>query len=188
MAVESTMLPLGTPAPSIELPSLDGTTVTLDDFSDADALLVMFICNHCPYVRHVEKELGRLVTEYQKRGLAAVGICSNDVEQEPEDTPDGLRAQVDRVGFTFPYLIDDSQVVAKAYKAACTPDFFLFDGDRKLAYRGRMDSSRPRNEEPVTGEDLRTAIEAVLDGKSIPGEQMPSMGCSISWKPGNEPE
>lgn len=187
MAVESTMLPLGTPAPSLELPSLDGTTVTLDDFSDADALLVMFICNHCPYVRHVEKELGSLVTEYQERGLAAVGICSNDVEQEPDDTPDGLREQVDRVGFTFPYLIDDSQAVAKAYKAACTPDFFLFDGDRKLAYRGRMDASRPRNDEPVTGEDLRRAIEAVLDGKPVPGEQSPSMGCAISWKPGNEP-
>lgn len=187
MAVESTMLPLGTPAPSIELPSLDGATVTLDDFSDADALLVMFICNHCPYVRHVEKELSSLVTEYQERGLAAVGISSNDVEQEPEDTPEGLREQVDRVGFTFPYLIDESQNVAKAYKAACTPDFFLFDGDRKLAYRGRMDASRPKNDEPVTGEDLRQAIEAVLEGKQVSGEQLPSMGCSISWKPGNEP-
>ncbi len=187
MAVESTMLPLGTPAPSIELPSLDGTTVTLDDFSDADALLVMFICNHCPYVRHVEKELSSLVTEYQERGLAAVGISSNDVEQEPEDTPEGLREQVDRVGFTFPYLIDESQDVAKAYKAACTPDFFLFDGDRKLAYRGRMDASRPKNDEPVTGEDLRQAIEAVLEGKQVSGEQLPSMGCAISWKPGNEP-
>lgn len=187
MAVESTMLPLGTPAPSIELPSLDGTPVTLDDFSDADALLVMFICNHCPYVRHVEKELGSLVSEFQERGLAAVGICSNDVDQEPEDTPDGLREQVERVGFTFPYLIDESQDVAKAYKAACTPDFFLFDGDRKLAYRGRMDASRPRNDEPVTGEDLRRAIEAVLDNEPVPAEQMPSMGCAISWKPGNEP-
>lgn len=187
MAVESTMLPLGTPAPSIELPSLDGTLVTLDDFSDADALLVMFICNHCPYVRHVEKELGSLITEFQERGLAAVGICSNDVDQEPEDTPDGLREQVERVGFTFPYLIDESQDVAKAYKAACTPDFFLFDSDRQLAYRGRMDASRPRNDEPVTGEDLRRAIEAVLDGKPAPAEQMPSMGCAISWKPGNEP-
>lgn len=187
MAVESTMLPLGTPAPSFELPSLDGTTVTLDDFSEADALLVMFICNHCPYVRHVEKELGTLISEYQERGLAAVGICSNDVEQEPEDTPDGLREQVDRVGFTFPYLIDEQQDIAKAYKAACTPDLFLFDGDRKLAYRGRMDASRPRNDEPVTGEDLRRAMESVLEGKPVSGEQMPSMGCSISWKPGNEP-
>lgn len=187
MAVESTMLPLGTPAPSIELPSLDGATVSLDDFSEADALLVMFICNHCPYVRHVEKELSSLISEYQERGLAAVGICSNDVDQEPEDTPEGLREQVERVGFTFPYLIDESQDVAKAFKAACTPDFFLFDGDRLLAYRGRMDGSRPRNDEPITGEDLRRAIEAVLEGKDIPGEQLPSMGCSISWKPGNEP-
>jgi peroxiredoxin len=187
VAVESTMLPLGTPAPSIELPSLDGEQVKLDDFSDADALLVMFICNHCPYVRHVEKELSSLVSEYQQRGLAAVGICSNDVEQEPEDMPAGLSEQVARVGFTFPYLLDESQDVAKAYRAACTPDFFLFDADRKLVYRGRMDASRPRNDEPVTGQDLRRAIEAVLEGTDVPSEQLPSMGCSISWKPGNEP-
>lgn len=187
MAVESTMLELGTPAPPIELPSLDGATVSLDDFSDAGALLVMFICNHCPYVRHVEKELSSLVSEYESRGLAAVGVCSNDVEQEPEDTPEGLREQVERVGFTFPYLIDESQEVAKAYKAACTPDFFLFDGDRQLVYRGRMDASRPRTDEPVTGVDLRQAIEAALEGKDAPSEQKPSMGCAISWKPGNEP-
>lgn len=187
MAVESTMLQLGTTAPDIVLPSLDGKTVSLDDFSGADALLVMFICNHCPYVRHVEKGLSALVSEFQDRGLSAVGICSNDVEQEPEDTPDGLREQVDRVGFTFPYLIDESQEVAKAYKAACTPDFFLFDRNRALAYRGRMDASRPKNDEPVTGSDLRRAIQAVLAGEDVPGEQLPSMGCSISWKPGNEP-
>jgi len=187
VAVESTMLSLGTSAPPIELPSLEGTTVGLDDFSAAKALLVMFICNHCPYVRHVEKELSSLVNEYQERGLAAIGICSNDVEQEPEDTPEGLREQVERVGFTFPYLIDESQDVAKAYKAACTPDFFLFDADRKLVYRGRMDASRPRNEEPITGEDLRQAVEAALMGEEVPGEQLPSLGCAISWKPGNEP-
>lgn len=187
MAVESTMLPLGTSAPPLDLPSLDGTTVSLDDFSDASALLVMFICNHCPYVRHVEKELSSLVSEYQERGLAAVGICSNDVEQEPEDTPEGLREQIERVGFTFPYLIDESQDVAKAYKAACTPDFFLFGPDRRLVYRGQMDASRPRNDEPVTGADLRRAIEAVLGGDDVPAEQKPSMGCAISWKPGNEP-
>jgi peroxiredoxin len=181
------MLPLGTPAPSFELPSLDGTKVALHDFDDSDALLVMFICNHCPYVQHVEKELSNLTSEYQARGLSVVGICSNDVEQEPEDTPEGLKEQVERVGFTFPYLIDETQEVALAYGAACTPDFFLFGRDKELAYRGRMDASRPRNDEPVTGSDLRHAIEAVLDGKDVPGEQLPSMGCAISWKPGNEP-
>jgi len=187
VAVESTMLPLGTPAPEFELPSLDGKTVRLSDFSDADALLVMFICNHCPYVRHVEKELGAVVSDYADKGLAAVGISSNDVGQEPEDTPDGLREQVGRVGFTFPYLIDETQEVAKAYKAACTPDLYLFDRDRRLAYRGRLDASRPRNDEPVTGRDLRDAIDALLAGGQVPAEQLPSMGCAISWKPGNEP-
>lgn len=187
MAVESTMLPLGTPAPEFKLSSVEGETYGLGDFSDADALLVMFICNHCPYVRHVEKELGRVVDDYADRGVAAVGICSNDVEQEPEDTPEGLRNQIERVGFTFPYLIDESQDVARAYKAACTPDLYLFDGERKLVYRGRMDASRPRSDEPVTGEDLRNAIDAVLAGGEVPGEQKPSIGCAISWKPGNEP-
>ena len=187
MAVESTMLPLGTAAPEFELPSVDGETFRLGDFSESDALLVMFICNHCPYVRHVEKELSTIVSEYADRGLAAVGICSNDVDQEPEDTPEGLKEQIERVGFTFPYLIDESQDVAQAYKAACTPDLYLFDRDRKLAYRGRLDASRPRSDEPITGEDLRNAIEAVLAGGEVSDEQMPSMGCSISWKPGNEP-
>lgn len=187
MAVESTMLPLGTRAPDFELRSVDGETYGLRDFSDADALLVMFICNHCPYVRHVEKELSTIVADYADRGVAAVGICSNDVKQEPDDTPEGLREQIERVGFTFPYLVDESQDVAKAYKAACTPDFYLFDGERKLVYRGRMDASRPRTDEPVTGEDLRNAIDAVLAGREVDGEQMPSMGCAISWKPGNEP-
>jgi len=187
MAVESTMLPLGTAAPEFELPSVDGGSFGLGDFSEATALLVMFICNHCPYVRHVEKEIAKIVDDYSDRGLAAVGICSNDVEQEPEDTPDGLREQIERVGFNFPYLIDESQAIAKVYKAACTPDFYLFDRDRKLVYRGRMDASRPRNDEPVTGEDLRHAIEAQLAGREPTDGQMPSMGCSISWKPGNEP-
>ena len=187
MAVESTMLPLGTPAPEFELPSVDGETFDLGKFAEADALLVMFICNHCPYVRHIEKELSTIVSEYSDRGLAAVGICSNDVDQEPEDTPEGLKEQIERVGFTFPYLIDESQDAARTYKAACTPDLYLFDGDRRLAYRGRLDASRPRNDEPITGEDLRNAIDAVLAGRDAPGEQMPSMGCAISWKPGNEP-
>ncbi|HUF15674.1 MAG TPA: thioredoxin family protein [Acidimicrobiia bacterium] len=187
MAVESTMLALGTGAPSFELPALTGETVKLEDFEGAPGLLVMFICNHCPYVKHVEKELASLVAEYQARGLAAVGICSNDVDQEPEDTPEGLREQVERAGFSFPYLIDETQEVGHAYRAACTPDFFLFDADQKLAYRGQMDSSRPKNDEPVTGEDLRRAIDAVLNGEQPDAEQRPSMGCAISWKPGNEP-
>jgi peroxiredoxin len=187
VAVESTMLPLGTPAPPIKLPSLGGETVSLDDDPDARALLVMFICNHCPYVRHVEGALSQLISEYQQRGLVALGVCSNDVDQEPDDTPEGLRQQVERTGFTFPYLIDENQDVAMAYKAACTPDFFLFDSTRKLVYRGQMDSSRPRNDEPVTGEDLRRAIDAVLAGEKVPGDQRPSMGCAISWRPGSEP-
>ncbi|HVR33735.1 MAG TPA: thioredoxin family protein [Acidimicrobiia bacterium] len=187
MAVESAMLDLGTRAPRFELPAVTGGTVSIDDFAGAPALLVMFICNHCPYVRHVEGELSRLIAEYQERGLAAVGICSNDVDQEPEDTPDGLRAQIERVGFAFPYLIDESQDVAHAYRAACTPDFFLFDADQQLVYRGRMDASRPRNDEPITGEELRSAITAVLEGRPVSDTQLPSMGCAISWKPGNEP-
>jgi peroxiredoxin len=187
VAVESTMLALGTQAPPFALPSLTGETLGLDDLRGGKALLVMFICNHCPYVRHVEKELANLVAEYQEQGLRAVGICSNDVDQEPDDTPEGLREQVDRTGFTFPYLIDESQDVAHAYRAACTPDFFLFDADHKLVYRGQMDSSRPKNDEPVTGKDLRNAITAVLAGGIPSAEQHPSIGCAISWKPGNEP-
>jgi peroxiredoxin len=181
------MLALGTQAPHFELPSITGDTVALSDLSGAKALLVMFICNHCPYVRHVEKELSSLVTEYQEQGLVAVGICSNDIEQEPDDTPEGLREQVERAGFTFPYLIDESQDVAHAYRAACTPDLYLFDADHKLLYRGQMDSSRPKNDEPVTGADLRAAIAAVLGGGLPSAEQHPSIGCAISWKPGNEP-
>ncbi|MEX0864898.1 MAG: thioredoxin family protein [Acidimicrobiia bacterium] len=187
MAVESTMLALGTQAPHFELPSLAGEMVSLGDLSGAKALLVTFICNHCPYVKHVEKELGNLIAEYQEQGLVAVGICSNDVAQEPEDTPDGLREQVGRAGLTFPYLIDETQEVAIAFKAACTPDNFLFDADQKLAYRGQIDSSRPKNDEPVTGADLRAAIAAVLGGGVPSGEQRPSLGCAIAWKPGNEP-
>lgn len=187
MAVESTMLALGTKAPPFELPSLSGETVSLSELAGAKALLVMFICNHCPYVKHVEKALSNLVSDFQKQGLVAVGICSNDVEQEPEDTPDGLREQVERAGFGFPYLIDATQEVALAYRAACTPDFFLFDADQNLVYRGQFDSSRPKNEEPVTGDDLRAAIAAALAGEVPSAEQRPSLGCAISWKPGNEP-
>lgn len=186
MAVTSNMLPLGTRAPDFALPDLDGRTVALDDLH-GDALLVMFLCNHCPYVRHVEDQLADLVSEYQGRGLDAVAICSNDADRYPDDGPEGLAAQKERAGFTFPYLVDGAQEVGRAYRAACTPDFFLFDGDRELVYRGRMDASTPGNDEPVTGEELRAALDGVLGDGDVPEDQHPSMGCSIKWKPGNRP-
>jgi len=184
----STMLPLGTPAPEFSLPDVDGRIVSLGDFIDAPALLVIFMCNHCPYVQHVADELARLVREYQKRGLAVVGINSNDWEAFPDDSPARMAEEVRRRGYTFPYLIDETQEVAKAYRAACTPDFFVFDKDRKLVYRGQMDSSRPGNSIPVTGKDLREALDAVLQGQPAPQLQRPSLGCNIKWRPGNEPE
>lgn len=188
MAVTSTMLELGTRAPSFALPDVrSGKTVRLEDFDSADALLVMFLCAHCPYVKHVEQELARLGRDYEDRGLAIVAIGSNDPAQYPDDAPEKLAEQAERLGFGFPYLFDETQEVAKAYTAACTPDFFLFDEDRKLVYRGQLDSSRPRNDQPVTGAALRAAIDAVLEGGSVPKEQMPSMGCGIKWKPGNAP-
>ncbi|MGH2731806.1 MAG: thioredoxin family protein [Actinomycetota bacterium] len=188
MAVASTMLPLGTQAPDFSLPATDGSTFSLDSFGGSSALLVAFICNHCPYVRHVQDELAALSKEYMDRGVAIVGICSNDADAYPDDAPAELAAQKERVGFPFPYLVDESQEVAKAYTAACTPDLFLFDAGRRLAYRGQMDSSRPRNQEPVTGEDLRAALEALLSGGAMPEDQRPSLGCGIKWKPGNEPD
>lgn len=188
MAVTSTMLELGTRAPSFALPDVrTGETVRLGDLEDADALLVMFICAHCPYVKHVERELAALGRDYEGRGLAIVAIGSNDPERYPEDAPEKLAGQAERVGFGFPYLFDESQEVAKAYTAACTPDFFLFDSERELVYRGQLDDSRPRNEEPVTGEDLRSAIDATLEGRAVSDDQTPSMGCGIKWKAGNQP-
>jgi peroxiredoxin len=187
MAISSTMLPLGTRAPDFTLPATDGSTVALADFAAAPALLVMFLCNHCPYVKHVQEELAKLTAEYQERGVAVVGICSNDASAYPDDTPAELAQQSERVGFTFPYLVDETQEVAKAYHAACTPDFFLFDADRQLVYRGQMDDSRPGNEQPVTGRDLRAALDAVLAGEPVPTDQYPSAGCGIKWKPGNAP-
>jgi hypothetical protein len=148
----------------------------------------MFLCNHCPYVRHIEAKLAEVVRDHQPRGLAALAICSNDTDAYPDDGPEGLREQARRAGFTFPYLVDDTQEVARALRAVCTPDFFLFDRDRRLAYRGRFDGSRPHSPAPVTGEDLKDALEAVLAGRSVEGEQLPSLGCSIKWKPGNEPQ
>jgi peroxiredoxin len=182
MAAVSTMLPLGIEAPDFSLTATDGSTASLEDFQGAPALLVMFICNHCPYVKHVETAVAELADEYLARGVAVVGISSNDPEAYPDDAPAQLAAQKERVGFSFPYLFDGTQEVARAYQAACTPDFFLFDGDRRLVYRGQMDDSRPGSGVPVTGEDLRAALEAVLAGEPVADEQRASMGCSIKWK------
>jgi len=184
----STMLPLGTKAPEFTLPNVDGRLVSLADFEGAPALLVVFMCNHCPYVIHVADGLARLAHEYQQRGVAVVGINSNDVSTHPADSPERMVAEAEDRGYTFPYLYDDTQEVAAAYRAACTPDFFLFDKNQKLVYRGQMDSSRPQSGIPVTGQDLRTALDAVLSGKPVPAEQKPSLGCNIKWKAGQEPE
>jgi peroxiredoxin len=181
-ATPSVMLPLGTHAPDFALPDTDGRTVSLSDFVDAPALLVMFICNHCPYVKHVRDELSRIGREYAERGVGIVAISSNDVERYPDDSPARMKEEKESAGYTFPYLFDESQDVARAYQAACTPDFFLFDGDHKLVYRGQLDSSRPGNGRPVTGHDLRTALNAVLAGEPAPTEQIPSIGCNIKWK------
>jgi peroxiredoxin len=186
--VPSTMLELGTEAPDFRLPdAVTGRTVARDDFRDASALLVMFICNHCPFVKHVREELARLGREYGERGVAVVAINANDVERYPQDGPGPMKDEAETAGYPFPYLFDESQDVARAYRAACTPDFFLFDGERKLAYRGQLDGSRPGNDEPVSGRDLRAALDRVLAGESVPEEQIPSIGCGIKWKPGNEP-
>jgi peroxiredoxin len=180
---ESTMLALGTPAPDFELPCVvSGRTVKLSDYSDKQALLVMFICRHCPYVRHVERALAQLGQDYASRSLGIVAISSNDATAYPDDAPEGLREQAGRLGFNFPYCYDETQDVARAYSAACTPDFFLFDSERKLVYRGQFDSSRPRNDIPVTGRDLRAAIDDVLEGREVETRQIPSLGCNIKWK------
>jgi len=187
-AVESTMLELGTEAPDFSLPSATGGTVSLEDFAGAKALLVMFICNHCPFVKHVRQGIISVVKDYESKGLAAVAINSNDWTSYPEDSPEMMAKVAREYGYPFPYLYDSTQEVARAYRAACTPDFFLFDGQRRLVYRGQLDSSRPGNDIPVTGKDLRAALDALLSGREIPSEQHPSIGCNIKWKPGNEPE
>jgi peroxiredoxin len=188
MAVPSTMLALGTKAPEFELPDVTtGRIVSLSDFSDRKALLVMFICRHCPYVRHVREELARLGRDFADSELAIVAISSNDIVEYPEDRPESLAEEAREAGYVFPYLFDQSQEVAKAYTAACTPDFFLFDADRALVYRGQLDDSRPSNGLPVTGKDLRAAIDAVLAGTPVSEDQRASIGCSIKWHAGNEP-
>ena len=179
---ESTMLDLGTTAPDFALTDVvSGKTVRRDDFRGQKGLLVMFICTHCPYVKHIEKGLAQLGSDYAGK-IGIVGISSNDAENYPDDSPQGLKAQAQRLGFKFPYLYDESQSVARAYDAACTPDIFLFDKDFKLAYRGQFDSARPGNNVPVTGQDLRTALDAVLRGEKPSGDQKASIGCNIKWK------
>ncbi|MBX3415409.1 MAG: thioredoxin family protein [Pirellulales bacterium] len=184
----STMLPLGTKAPDFSLPDTNGQTVKLADLASAPALLVIFMCNHCPYVKHVAEGLASLAKEYQARGVAVVGISSNNVASHPDDSPAKMAEEVKLRGYTFPYLYDESQEVAKAYRAACTPDFYIFDGEQKLAYRGQMDDSRPDSGKPVTGADLRAALDALLAGQAVPEKQTPSIGCNIKWTPGNEPD
>lgn len=183
----STMLPLGTTAPSFRLPSTDGSIVSDTDFADAKGLLVIFACNHCPFVIHVKDEIARIADHYMPQGVAVVAINSNDADEYPEDSFDNMKERASEWGWKFPYLYDESQEVAKAYRAACTPDFYLFDAERKLIYRGQLDDSRPNNGLPVNGADLRHALEALLDGEKPTWEQKPSIGCSIKWKPGNAP-
>jgi peroxiredoxin len=188
VAVLSTMLALGTKAPDFELPDVVTVrTVSIRDFDGKRALLVMFICRHCPYVRHVREELARLGRDFADSDLAMVAISANDPIEYPEDAPESLAEDAREAGYAFPYLFDETQEVAKAYTAACTPDFFLFDADRALAYRGQLDDSRPSNGLPVTGEDLRAAIDAVLTNGSVDQDQRASIGCSIKWRAGNEP-
>ena len=183
MAMASIMLPLGTPAPPFSLPDVvRGNFYSLNSFAGKSALLVMFICRHCPYVEHVEQELAKLGKDYAGTGLGIIGISSNDPVSYPDDAPPRLKEMAERLGFTFPFCFDGSQDVAKAYRAACTPDFYLFDRDRRLVYRGQFDDSRPGSNKPVTGRDLRAAIDATLAGKPVDSNQKASIGCSIKWK------
>ena len=185
----STMLPLGTAAPEFQLPDVvSGKTISLDTFADSQALLVMFICQHCPFVKHVQSELAKIGQDYSQQPLGIVAISANDVANYPDDSPEKLEQMAEELNFNFPVCYDESQEVSKAYTAACTPDFFLFDRDDKLAYRGQLDDSRPSTDIPVTGRDLRQAIDAVLQNQKLDFEQKPSIGCNIKWKPGNEPE
>jgi peroxiredoxin len=184
----STMLPLGTTAPEFKLPDTNGKLVSLADFKDRPALLVLFICNHCPYVKHIRGALAQLGKDYLPRGAAIVAISSNDVATHPDDGPAMMQQEAREAGYNFPYLCDETQAVAKAYRAACTPDIYLFDKDQKLVYRGQFDDSRPGSAVPVTGKDVRAALEAVLGGRPVPAGQKPSLGCNIKWKPGKEPD
>jgi peroxiredoxin len=186
-ATNSTMLPLGTQAPDFRLPDTNGKLVSLADFTGAPALAVIFICNHCPYVKHIRGALAQLGRDYLPRRVALVGISANDANNYPDDSPAEMAKEAKSAGYLFPYLYDETQEVAKAYRAACTPDLYLFDQQQRLAYRGQFDDSRPGNGLPVTGKDLRAALEAVLAGKPVSPSQKASIGCNIKWKPGNEP-
>lgn len=181
------MLPLGTQAPEFSLPECDGGTVSLSDLAGKKALLVIFMCNHCPYVKHVADQLKALSDDYMAKGVAVVAISSNDADEYPDDSPEAMSREKVSRGYAFSYLYDSDQKVAQAYAAACTPDFYLFDADQKLVYRGQLDSSRPKTDVPVTGEDLRAAMDAVLAGQAPSAEQRASLGCNIKWKEGNEP-
>ncbi|MFE1743727.1 thioredoxin family protein [Coleofasciculus sp. H7-2] len=184
----STMLALGTTAPDFQLPDVvSGQTISLATFADKQALLVMFICKHCPFVKHIQGELVQLGKDYVGQEMGIVAISANDASNYPDDAPNSLKAMANQLGFTFPLCYDETQETAKAYTAACTPDFFLFDANQSLVYRGQLDDSRPGNDRPVNGKDLRAAMDAVLAGQSIPSDQKPSIGCNIKWKPGNEP-
>ena len=184
----STMVALGTQAPDFHLPDvISGQIISLESFATKSALLVMFICRHCPYVKHIQSELARIGKDYQSRDVGIVAINSNDIQQQPDDAPESLKSMTQEIGFTFPFCYDESQAIAKAYAASCTPDFFLFDSNRKLAYRGQLDDSRPSNGLPVTGRDLRAALDALLTGQPVSQEQRASLGCNIKWKSGNEP-
>lgn len=182
------MLPLGTKAPDFTLPNPEGGSISLGQFRGAPALVVMFLCNHCPFVKHIRAGLARFARDYSPRGVAIVGISSNDATSYPADGPQKMAEEVRNAGYTFPYLYDETQAVAKAYRAACTPDFYLFDKEQFLVYRGQFDDSRPGNSLPVTGKDLRAAVDAVLAGQAIPEVQKPSIGCNIKWKPGSAPD
>ena len=185
----STMLPLGTTAVDFRLPDVvSGKTYSLKDFANKKALAVMFICQHCPYVQHIKKELAKLGRDYANKDVAIVAISSNDADNYPDDSPKELAKFAKAEGFTFPFLYDESQEVAKAYTAACTPDLYVFNKERKLVYRGQLDDSRPSTNKPVTGKDLRAAIDTVLADKPVSQDQRPATGCNIKWKPGNEPD
>lgn len=188
-ATQSTMLALGTQAPDFTLTDVrNGALVSLRDFSGQKGLLVMFLCAHCPYVKHIQNEIARVGNDFGRKGIAVVAISSNDAENHPDDGPAGLKAMAETLGFNFPYGYDETQSVAKAYRAACTPEFYLFDQNQKLYYRGQFDESRPKNTLPVTGKDLRAALESLLKGLPAPTDQKPGLGCNIKWKKGNEPD
>ncbi len=182
------MLALGTPAPDFALPDTNGRLISLADFQEAKGLLIMFLCNHCPYVIHIQNALAEMGRNFQPKGIAMAAISANDAAKYPDDSPEKMKETAARIGYPFPYLYDETQVTGKAYRAACTPDFFLFDKKRRLVYRGQFDDARPGNQVPITGHDLKKAMNALIEGKDIPADQKPSRGCNIKWKPGNEPD